>query len=156
MSTKQEFRRNERGIELIELAFVLPLILLLCLGTIEFGRAYFTYNILAKAVRDGARYAATSRMIASGDWVSSENPSVETRTKNLVVYGTTTPNAGDQKIIPDLATTQINVVPQRISDWRYLTVSASYPYSPLFSLVIPSSVTMSPSVKMIFIGQLVN
>jgi Flp pilus assembly protein TadG len=57
---------QEKGAELLEFAFVLPLLLLICLGTIEFGRAYYTYNILAKSLRDGARYAATSTTSSTG------------------------------------------------------------------------------------------
>jgi len=52
--------RKERGVELLEFALVLPFLLLLVGGTIEFGRAFYTYHILSKAVRDGARYLATS------------------------------------------------------------------------------------------------
>ena len=154
---KANFRLgSERGIELIEFALVLPFLLLLTLGTIEFGRIYYTYNTLTKAVRDGARYAATSRIKADGTWVATEIPSVETRTRNLVVYGIISPTGSEPKIISDILTSQINVSPQRISDTeQYVTVSAgAYPYSPLFSLIIPTSITLSPTVKMLFIGRI--
>ena len=145
----------ERGVELIEFALVLPFFLLICLGTIEFGRAYFTYHILSKAARDAARYAATSRINADGTWVATDNPTVVQKTRNLAVYGNIAGTG--TKIIPDLTTNQIRVTPTRISNTeQYVDVSAAYPYSPLFSLVIPTTLTLSPSVRMPFIGQTVS
>ncbi len=44
---RQDYR--ERGAELVEFALILPLLLLIVLGTIEFGRAYYTYHLLTKA-----------------------------------------------------------------------------------------------------------
>src|SRR3982750_3197442 len=100
----RQFRLGqEKGAELLEFAFVLPLLLLICLGTIEFGRAYYTYNILAKALRDGARFAATSTTSSTG----TLDPNAITKTKNLVVYGNV--SGSGPKIIPDLQTSQVNV-----------------------------------------------
>jgi Flp pilus assembly protein TadG len=140
---------QEKGAELLEFAFVLPLLLLICLGTIEFGRAYYTYNILAKALRDGARYAATSTTTSTGTLDSN----AITKTKNLVVYGNVA--GSGPKIIPDLQTSQVNVVQNVVTATeQYTTVSAAYPYSPLFSLIISSTLTLRPSVKMQFIGKI--
>jgi Flp pilus assembly protein TadG len=44
---------------MIEFALVSPLLLALLLGTLQFGYSFYTYNNLQKAVRDGARYAAS-------------------------------------------------------------------------------------------------
>jgi Flp pilus assembly protein TadG len=141
--------KQEKGAELLEFAFVLPLLNLICLGTIEFGRAYYTYNILAKGLRDGARYAATSTTSSTGTLDSN----AITRTKNLVVYGNVA--GSGTKIISDLQTSQVDVVQSVVTATeQYTTVSAAYAYSPLFSLVIPSSLTLRPSVKMHFIGKI--
>jgi Flp pilus assembly protein TadG len=48
--------RHEAGQELVEFALILPLLLLLLLGIIEFGRAILAYNTIANAAREGARY----------------------------------------------------------------------------------------------------
>jgi Flp pilus assembly protein TadG len=50
-------RRDERGTALIEMAFTLPLLLLISLGIIEFGRAFQTWQVLTNAAREGARAA---------------------------------------------------------------------------------------------------
>jgi Flp pilus assembly protein TadG len=54
----ERLRRDERGAALVELAFALPVLLLIVWGIIDFGRLLITANQLASAVREGARYAA--------------------------------------------------------------------------------------------------
>src|SRR5258708_6394373 len=50
----------ERGQSLVELALAMPVLLLLLLGTVDLGRAYYTYVAAENAAREGARYAASS------------------------------------------------------------------------------------------------
>lgn len=49
------FSSNEKGQALVELAIVLPLLLLLLLGIVEFGRVGHAYLTLNHAAREGAR-----------------------------------------------------------------------------------------------------
>jgi Flp pilus assembly protein TadG len=70
-------RRDERGIQLVELALVIPIFVLLFAATAEFGRYFYEYTTLAKASRAGARYLATASVKAAED----------TTAKNIVVYG---------------------------------------------------------------------
>jgi Flp pilus assembly protein TadG len=49
--------RNERGAALIETAITLPILMLICVGIFEFGRAYQTWQVLTNASREGARVA---------------------------------------------------------------------------------------------------
>jgi Flp pilus assembly protein TadG len=49
--------RREEGAALIETAFVLPIMLLVCVGILEFGRAYQTWQVVTNASREGARVA---------------------------------------------------------------------------------------------------
>ena len=63
---------------MIELALILPLLLLLTLITTEFGRAVHQYNSIAKSVRDAVRY------------LSVQTPGTHTtEAQNLVVFGNT-------------------------------------------------------------------
>jgi len=48
---------GERGAALVETAFVLPIMLLVCVGILEFGRAYQTWQVVTNASREGARVA---------------------------------------------------------------------------------------------------
>lgn len=48
---------SEKGAALLEAAITVPLILLICVGIFEFGRAYQTWQVLTNAAREGARLA---------------------------------------------------------------------------------------------------
>src|SRR5258706_16048138 len=70
---------NERGVQLLELAIVLPIFMILFAATAEFGRYFYEYTTLSKAARVGARYLVTQKVdCAKADLA-----------RNLVVYGNT-------------------------------------------------------------------
>ena len=50
--------RDQRGAIAVEFAIILPLLLLLVVGTIEFGRVYSQFQVFNGAAREGARCAA--------------------------------------------------------------------------------------------------
>jgi hypothetical protein len=50
--------QTERGQGLIELAIVLPILMVLLLGVLDVGRAYWALVALKDAVSEGAQYAA--------------------------------------------------------------------------------------------------
>lgn len=50
--------RQRRGQSLVEMALLLPLILMLMLGLVDFGRAYYILVSLNDAADEGATYAA--------------------------------------------------------------------------------------------------
>ncbi|SDE72629.1 TadE/TadG family type IV pilus assembly protein [Ruegeria marina] len=59
-------RRSEDGATVVELAFVLPLFLLIFLGIIDFGRLAFHYVAAEKAVQVAARIAAVRAGVCAG------------------------------------------------------------------------------------------
>lgn len=69
-------QRGERGQDLVEFALVLPLLVLLFFGIIEFGRAVFTYNTLANAAREGARFGIV--VPTTGDAGNCVSPPADT------------------------------------------------------------------------------
>jgi len=57
------YRKNsgrERGTALIEFTLILPLLLLLTVSAVDFGRAFFTKSVVEQAAREGARMRAVS------------------------------------------------------------------------------------------------
>ena len=48
---------SERGAELIEMALILPLLLLIVVGISDFGFLFARYEVLTNAAREGARIA---------------------------------------------------------------------------------------------------
>lgn len=59
-------RHRARGQTLAEFALVLPVLLLVMMGILDFGRVVFAYNNLSNAARDGARVAIVDQTVTSG------------------------------------------------------------------------------------------
>jgi Flp pilus assembly protein TadG len=57
---------GEQGQSLTELALMLPLLLLIVMGTLDLGRAFFAYISVINASREGARYGAMYPTDTSG------------------------------------------------------------------------------------------
>ena len=51
--------RAERGAALVELAVVIPLLVLILVGTVDFARVFYTTMELTNAARAGAQYGGT-------------------------------------------------------------------------------------------------
>ena len=66
MSTTNR-RRRERGAAAVEMAIVLPVLLLVMGGIVDFGRALFTQNIATNAAREGVRMRALGYTTAQAD-----------------------------------------------------------------------------------------
>ncbi len=52
-------RRDERGAALVEFAIMLPILIVLLFGVIDYGRLLYTRIALHEAVQEGSIYAAT-------------------------------------------------------------------------------------------------
>ncbi|HYN86166.1 MAG TPA: TadE/TadG family type IV pilus assembly protein [Pyrinomonadaceae bacterium] len=147
----RRFARSERGTQLVELAIVLPVLLLLLVITAEFGRFFYTYTTLAKATRAGARYLST----APG------NGSMDGPAKNLVVYGNTE-GEGDP-LVAGLDPTHVIISREggNLTAGMPETVTVKiegYDYQPIFDLAGMSgkgdyslAVDVSPSTTMRFL-----
>jgi Flp pilus assembly protein TadG len=59
--------RRERGAAAVEMALILPLLLLIVGGIIDFGRFFYTQNIVVTAAREGARSRALGYTTAASD-----------------------------------------------------------------------------------------
>lgn len=57
----RRFVRDDKGALVVEFALVVPILMLIVFGIIDFSRAYYTLSNLDTAVREGARYAALLR-----------------------------------------------------------------------------------------------
>jgi len=51
---------------MIEFAIILPVLLLILLGIIDLGRLFYSYEAVANAAREGARYCALHRGDTAG------------------------------------------------------------------------------------------
>lgn len=142
------FRRDERGVQLIETAIVIPVLLLLFAGVAEFGRYFYEYSTLAKASRVGARYLAAKAANGPNNW--------QANAKNIVVYGNAA--GSGTPILDGLTVNNVEVtyeggtpgVPERVK-----VSITGYKHQPLFDLgallnndALSLNVDVKPSVTM--------
>jgi Flp pilus assembly protein TadG len=82
---------SRKGIETLELALILPAILLLGLGSVEFSRALTVQQVLTDAAREGARHAVL---------VESTSSVVKERVGEHLRIGNIDPTAAEVTITP--------------------------------------------------------
>lgn len=119
--------RTQRGLAAVELAIIVPVFLMLMMATAELGRAFYTYNALAKAVRDGARYLSMNGLDNAG--VVTISTDEEATARNLVVYGN--PAGTGTALATGLVTDNVDVAVAGTS----ITVTVTYDYVPLFAAI---------------------
>lgn len=124
---------RERGVATIELAISIPLLLLLMLSTAEIGRLLFQYNTLAKAVRDGARFAASNASVNNTRLVNLSAQDL-TRTINLVVNGNTAGTGA--ALLPGLVPGNVQVTENDATG--FVSVTATYTYVPMMGATLPT------------------
>jgi Flp pilus assembly protein TadG len=121
--------KNNKGAAAVEFAIVLPLLILILFGIIEFSVAFFDKAVITNASREGAR---VGMLFKSGTRnAASEDPIINSTidnyiASNLISFGST----------PVTASTTISRTGFSVGDT--LTVTVSYPYS---YLVIPGFIT---------------
>jgi TadE-like protein len=81
---KFEPYNNQRGAELVELAFILPLFLVLLTGIIEFGRGYNVYQNVTHATREGVRAAASDCLTGGNCTPGNASTLSDTEIKNKI------------------------------------------------------------------------
>ncbi len=132
-------QRTRTGQSLAELALIMPLLLLMVLGVIDFGRLFGSYIALQNASREGARFAS--------------------------LYSTTVtiPEIKDRAIreasatgYPGLRPDQVEVDPPNQRDWRdgtAVTVRMIYPFQMLTTAIFSSSqITVTVQTTMVVVG----
>ena len=142
----QRFRRDESGVQLVEVTIVLPIFFILFAATAEFGRYFYEYTTLAKAARGATRYLTVNPVGTAGDNAA----------RNIVVFGN--PAGTGTPILPGLTTSNVEIVreggvpllPQRVT-----VKIVDYTHDPIFDLgALTKSVGLSlnidvkPSVTM--------
>jgi Flp pilus assembly protein TadG len=103
--------KRDNGQAAAEMALVLPILLMIILGTIQFGIAFNNYITLTDATRAGARKASVARF--SGDFGASAAALVKADSGAL----------DTKKLVVSVTSTNWSVPGSDV------TVTASYPYS---------------------------
>jgi Flp pilus assembly protein TadG len=124
-----------RGAAAVELAVVLPVLVLIVLGCVDFGRFAYTYVAVTNGARAGAGYGSVHPYPANG----------YARWQALVVQAT-------KNEMSDFNPAQIQVTAAAVNDtatlWR-AQVDVSYPFQTLIPWPgIPSQLTLSSRAAM--------
>ncbi|RXS93900.1 pilus assembly protein [Silvibacterium dinghuense] len=137
---------SESGSSLLETALVMPILLLLMAGAIDFGRAYSIAIEVESAAHAGALYGVQNPSDTAGmaDAVKADAP-------NLAAL-TTTATYGCECFDGSQSSTNCVTVPVSCSGENYVNyaqVSASDTYTPIFPYPgIPSSIVLQKTVEM--------
>ncbi len=122
-------RRSGRGQSLVEIALVLPILLIVLFGVLEFGRIFHSYLVVTHAAREGARYGIISKDVgAIKQKVQDASPGITLDLNNIEVNPSSNLTTG---------------VP--------LTISVEYQvdlFTPVLAGIIPNPVTISSSSTM--------
>jgi Flp pilus assembly protein TadG len=149
--------RQESGAELVEAAAVIPILLMLLLGIVTFGRAWDVYQTITRAAREGAREAVLTPCAdstycsgataydATAIWTNFIDPVLESA--NLVQSGTT-------GVPTNVTNASITYVPLDPNDTPPsvcgVQVAFEYPYTFLlpFTSINLSTISLSTKVQM--------
>lgn len=139
-ATTSRLARSERGQAYVEFALILPILLLIVMGIIQFGTVFRTYITLTDATRVGGRQAAVSRSILPA---SNRIPLIEQK-MHLAAAG-----LDASKMVITVDAKDVDGKP----GWGgagEVTVRASYPFQVnLFGLVIFDSTINSRTTERI-------
>lgn len=127
---KRLIPKDQRGQSMVELALVLPILLVLLMGAVEFGRIFHSYLIITNASREGARVAV----------LGSEDANVNSR------VGQVTSTLDSTKLL-----TSITPDPAQRQSGALATVEVRYSISlvfPLFDTFVPNPLTITSRTTM--------
>jgi Flp pilus assembly protein TadG len=120
--------KNQRGVALIEAAFIMIPFLLLLLGIIEFSLYLYNQQVINNAAREGARAGIVVQVPRMSE-ADIKTKVLDYAEKKLVTFGP------DKLTSEDIAITKI-IGPKNTGTWGkfddILIVSASYEYQWLF------------------------
>lgn len=97
-------KRGRSGNIMLEFAVGSGVLVAAFAGTFQFGYTFYSYNKLATAVNDAARYAALRPYDST---TGTPSPAFSAAVENMVVYGD--PTGGTTPIVPGLKTNNVTV-----------------------------------------------
>lgn len=125
----RKFLKDDRGQALVELALIMPLLIMLLFGVIEFGRVFNAYLTVTSASREGAR-AAT---------LGADNSTIQQKVKEA------TPHFDQSKLTVDI----VPFSDRKRGDSVSITVNYSIKlYAPLIDIALSNPVDVSNKTVM--------
>jgi Flp pilus assembly protein TadG len=130
--------RRDEGSAAVEFAIVLPVLLLVLFGIVDFGRAFWTYNVAVSALREGGRAAAVAGLTGT---TCPSTEIVDRARARTVTYLQTVFGTGPQ--IPSVTVTCTAGIIQVGYTGNAFPFT---PIAPLVSKLTATSITVRPAV----------
>lgn len=118
---RRHFARDEAGSNSVEFALLLPVLITLLFGIIEFGLIIYTLNTAQSAARDVTRQLATNRITASQapSAVLQQLPQWVVAGTSVNVVQTAPSDAGSNRFTTDVAFAARAATPTSLLAWAY-------------------------------------
>ena len=147
----------ENGAALIEFAIVLPLLMALVIGIIEFSFSFARYNSLNKVTQEGARFFSDPLQARQGE---SGGAIIYADTAPFVIATKTFMTNYDPVVLTNFATTDIDITALNLDPLPgddHIQVTSRYQHtfitgaalSGIVSLLTNSNVTIGPTYNMV-------
>ncbi len=131
-TSNRKERQRRRGVTAVEFAIILPVLVTLVLGCIDFGRMAHSYIAVTNAARAGAGYGSTHTWTSAtlGTWKANVRQAVVDEMNQLNGFDAT------KLSVTTTATTETG------GQWR-VQVDVSYPFQTVVNWpYVPSSLTL--------------
>ena len=125
--------RGDRGQALVELALIVPILIIIMLGVVDYGRVYFAYISVTNGARIGADYAA-----------SGPSEAADTAAIKAAALGDTTNLLNQSATNPDVTVVTANDSQGAL----YADVTMTYTFTTLFPWPgLPTSIDIERTVR---------
>jgi Flp pilus assembly protein TadG len=124
---------DERGAAAVEFALIMPVLIVMLFGIIEFARMWNAKQTLTDAAREGARIAAVNNAMVKPAQTLEDSV-------RRVVFRTASSAALD--------TTKLTFTTSGVGGGETATIALQYVYTPLLGLVLNAPITMQTSSVM--------
>ena len=125
--------RGDRGQALVELALIVPILIIIMLGVVDYGRVYFAYISVTNGARIGADYAA-----------AGPSEAADTAAIKAAAVGDTTNLLNQSATNPDVTVVTANDSQGTL----YADVTMTYTFTTLFPWPgLPTSIDIERTVR---------
>ena len=146
-------RHNEKGAAAVEFAIILPLLLLLVFGIVEFSLLMYNKAMITNASREGARRGIVYRVVYNSETIKMEYDPLADGQIQAEVTSYLSNHLITFSTVSTSHTTTITRPVDEVSKDIMLNVQVSYPYQFLVfpviaSLVAPGGTTMAGTLTL--------
>jgi Flp pilus assembly protein TadG len=121
MRLRHNFDEHSSGSSAVEFALLLPVLVTIVFGIIEFGLIIFTLNTAESAARDATRQLATNRITASQaqSVVLQQLPRWVTAGTSVLVSQTAPSDPSNNRFTTDVSFAAKSATPTNLLSWAY-------------------------------------